>query len=133
MVARPVRRPCKADSVRMKYRVAGEGNAHLVFAITGIGLGVFGVIFPGGVPQLIAALGAQRFFIAADALVAVAGLMTNIFMPICDGGPTDVKGSGPLPASVWSAIIGVTGLALVQGMTFSFLVQSGSRHEFSFW
>ena len=106
-------------------------NPHRIFAAGGIGLGIFGIIFLGGVPQLINGIGAQGFFIAVAVMMAVAGVVTTLFMPSCRGGQEQTVLGGRLPRSVWNAVFGVTGLALVQGMTFSFLVQSGSAHGFS--
>jgi predicted MFS family arabinose efflux permease len=111
-------------------KMGQTGNPHRVFAVAGVGLGVFAIVFLGGVPQLINAISYVGFFYAMSATMAVAALVTTLMMPAKVASEDAPKSAVPLPKSVKFAIGGVMGMALVQGMVFSFLVQVGNFRGF---
>jgi len=105
-------------------------NPHRTFAYAGIGFGVFAVFFLGGVPKLVTALGPQTFFYVLGGVMLVAALVASLFMP-SKTASMEVLGEGKrFPRAVRYAIIGMMGMALVQGMVFSFLVQAGAARGF---
>lgn len=105
-------------------------NPHRVFAVAGIGLGLFGIVFLGGVPQLINATSQHGFFYAIAATMLIAAFISTIMMPGKARQNSKLTSAAALPRSVKFAIGGVMGMALVQGMVFSFLVQVGSFRGF---
>src|SRR5690606_8200253 len=111
--------------------IARSANPHRLFALVGIALGVFAVVFLGGVPQLIAAHGGAvlfRIFAAVMALGAVAALLAypapqlavaeaHVALP-------------PLPRIVWFGMAGIACMTLIQAMIFSFLEGVGAERGF---
>ncbi|MXN17905.1 MFS transporter [Pseudooceanicola sp. GBMRC 2024] len=109
-----------------------SANPHRAFACAGMGFGVFSLIFLGAVPQILSATGPAAFFWAVGAIMAVAALVSALLMPgdVASGGAGRTAVAAPLPAPVKRAIAGIMGMALVQGMVFSFLVQVGTARGF---
>jgi predicted MFS family arabinose efflux permease len=116
--------------------IARSANPHRLFALAGIALGVFAVIFLGGVPQLIAAKGGAvlfQVFGAVMALGAVAALLafpaparSNDLLPHA-AAPITLP---PLPRIVWFGMAGIACMTLVQAMIFSFLEGVGAFRGF---
>ncbi len=115
--------------------IARSANPHRLFAIVGMALGVFAVIFLAGTPQLIAARGGSVLFLAfagVMALGAVAALLA-FPSPAADsaGSPAlQVSRPAPLPRVVWFGIVGISCMTLVQAMIFSFLEGVGTHRGF---
>lgn len=107
-------------------------NPHRIFSFAGIGFGVFSLFFLGGVPQLVGAYGPETVFYAIGLTMLCAALMTTFAMPRIDGASTQTAQAvhSPLSRPVRFAIAGIMGMALVQAMVFSFLVQVGHAHGF---
>lgn len=107
-------------------------NPHRIFSYAGIGLGFFSLIFLGGVPQLTNLLGPDAVFLAIGAAMCVAGLATAVAMPAAPVPQAEAAVAfRAMPRHVRYAIAGIMGMALVQGMVFSFLVQAGSARGFA--
>src|SRR5690606_3201815 len=111
--------------------IARSGNPHRLFAIVGIALGVFAVLFLGGVPQLIGAQGGPALFVAFAAVMAAGAVAALLAFPVL---PAAAAGHGakppPLPKGVWFGIVGISCMTLVQAMTFSFLEGVGMHRGF---
>ncbi|MFD1796941.1 MFS transporter [Paracoccus aurantiacus] len=104
-------------------------NPHRMFAYAGIGFGLFSLLFLGGVPQLIGVLGPQAFFYAAGGTMLAAAIITTLWMP--EGSvPETVDLSTRFPRPVRFAIEGIMGMALIQGLVFSYLIQVGNARGF---
>jgi predicted MFS family arabinose efflux permease len=113
--------------------IARSANPHRLFAVVGIGLGVFAVVFLGGVPQLIAAYGGPALFLAFSAVMAIGCLASGLAFPASAGGfrvHEVASGSAPLPRAVWFGILGISCMTLVQAMIFSFLEGVGMHRGF---
>lgn len=113
--------------------IARSGRPHRLFAIVGMALGVFAVVFLGATPALVAAVGGPALFIAFAGVMGVAALMSLLAFPAADAplaGPGGARPAGPLPAAVWFGIVGIGCMGLVQAMTFSFLERVGSDRGF---
>ena len=115
------------------HRAMGQTtNPHRSFSYAGMGFGIFSLFFLGGVPQLINVFGPDTFFYAAGLTMLCAALATTAAMPMTASRQPKaiIARQAPLPRSVPLAIAGIVGMALVQAMVFSFLVQVGSAHGF---
>lgn len=102
-------------------------NPHRLFAIVGFALGVFGVAFMGGVPNIVAAVGASALFwtfagvMAVAACTAAAGFPANRTAGVAAPGVI-----GKLPRAVWLAAMGVSCMAMTQAMMFAFVERIGA-------
>lgn len=112
--------------------IARSANPHRLFAIVGMGLGVFAVVFLAATPQLIAARGGPALFCAFAGIMAVGAVVALLAFPI--NGPASpvlpAATPAPLPRVVWFGIIGIACMTLVQAMTFSFLEGVGMHRGF---
>jgi len=111
--------------------IARSGNPHRLFAVVGIALGVFAVVFLGGAPQLIAARGGAALFQAFAAIMAVAAVVSLLAFPsLPAASPQRAAPAAPLPRVVWFGVIGISCMTLVQAMNFSFLESAGLARGF---
>ena len=115
--------------------IARSANPHRLFAIVGIALGVFAVVFLGGTPQLIAALGGAVLFKTFAGVMAVGAVASALAFP--SPAPLPAAASlraarlPALPRVVWFGIAGISAMTLVQAMTFSFLEGVGLYRGFA--
>jgi predicted MFS family arabinose efflux permease len=113
--------------------IARSANPHRLFAVVGMALGVFAVIFLAGTPQLIAAFGGAALFNAFAAVMAVGALAALLAFPATDSGAgpaAQATKPAPLPRVVWFGIVGISCMTLVQAMIFSFLEGAGLQRGF---
>jgi predicted MFS family arabinose efflux permease len=114
--------------------IARSANPHRLFAVVGMALGVFAVIFLAGTPQLIAARGGPALFHAFAAVMALGALAAALAFPSPPSQPGHAgQAAKPaaLPRVVWFGIIGISCMTLVQAMIFSFLEGAGLNRGFS--
>jgi predicted MFS family arabinose efflux permease len=113
--------------------IARSANPHLRFAIVGVGLGVFAVLFLGASPKAIAEAGGYMLFVIFGAVMLVAALVCAIGFPDPEMEAAGVQGApaATIPRAVWFGILGISAMALVQSMTFSFLERVGHDRGFS--
>lgn len=112
--------------------IARSLNPHLKFAIVGIGLGVFAVLFLGASPKIIAATGGHMLFVLFGAVMLLASLVCAAGFPEPEREATAVDAPvARIPRAVWFGIVGISTMALVQSMTFSFLERVGSDRGYS--
>lgn len=120
-------------ALSLVHGTLGRGaNPHRAFACAGVGFGVFSMLFLGAVPQLVLTFGPAAFFRVAAGIMGLAALVTALWMPAetLHESLLRAPARGPFPRQVRLAIAGIMGMALVQGMVFSFLVQAGLAHGF---
>lgn len=120
--------------------IARSANPHRGFALVGIALGVFAIVFFAVVPQLIGRWGGAMVFVAFACIMAAGALVAALAFPALlavghDAGPAaHMPGaggpSGKIPAAVWWGIVGIACMGLVQSMTFSFLQRVGVDRGF---
>jgi predicted MFS family arabinose efflux permease len=113
--------------------IARSANPHRLFAVVGMALGVFAVVFLGGTPQLIAALGGAALFHAFAAVMALGALAALLAFPSPESGSgpaVQAAKPAPLPRVVWFGIVGISCMTLVQAMIFSFLEGVGLQRGF---
>jgi predicted MFS family arabinose efflux permease len=112
--------------------IARSVNPHLKFAIVGIGLGVFAVLFLGASPKVIDAVGGFMLFALFGGVMLLASLVCAIGFPAPEREPTAVGApAARISRAVWFGIAGISAMALVQSMTFSFLERVGSDRGYS--
>jgi len=109
-------------------------NPHRAFAIAGIALGVFAVLFLGGTPRLVEALGGAVLFKVFGGLMVLATIVTGAAFPTppqASGGELAARHSAArIPGAVWSGIVGISLMALMQAMMFSFMERTGIDRGF---
>lgn len=115
--------------------IARSANPHRLFALVGIALGVFAVVFLAGTPQLIAAFRGTALFHTFAGVMAVGALASALAFPAPAPLPAATTHSGTglpgLPRVVWFGIAGIACMTLVQAMTFSFLENVGIHRGFT--
>lgn len=113
--------------------IARGANPHRLFALVGIALGVFAIVFFAVVPPLLAAVGGAALFRAFAAVMGVAALVAALAFPQADAGEAAAPVApvrAPMPRAVWFGIVGVGCMGLVQAMTFAFLERVGTERGF---
>ena len=109
--------------------IARSQNPHRLFALVGMALGVFAIVFLGGTPVLVAQQGGPALFQVFAGVMAVGAMTAAVAFPapdIAGGAERSRTPATPLPAAVWWGVTGIAALGLVQSMTFSFLERVGS-------
>ena len=113
--------------------IGRSANPHRLFALAQFALGVFAVLFFGGVPKLIAANGGQALFLVFAVLMIIAAIATGLSFPVGEIRSREMQAhhdASRIPNAAWFAIAGVSLLALNQGMMFSFVERIGVDHQF---
>jgi predicted MFS family arabinose efflux permease len=107
--------------------IGRSSNPHRLFATVGFALGVFAVLFMGGVPKLVAAVGAPALFWSFAGIMAFAACAAAIGFPATRPHAAATHGArGKLPRTVWRAAAGVSCMALIQAMMFAFVERIGA-------
>ena len=114
--------------------IARSANPHRLFAFVGIALGVFAVLFFAAVPPLLASLGGALLFKVFAVVMAVACVATGLAYPRTAAlAGQGAAAPGPrvgLGRGVWLGALGVSCMAVVQAMMFSFLERIGMDRGF---
>jgi predicted MFS family arabinose efflux permease len=111
--------------------IARSEAPHRLFALVGFALGVFGIVFLGATPQVVAAAGGHALFLVFGGVMVVATLVCAAFFPAVQTDPAPEAGRATIAAPVWFGIAGVSAMALVQAMSFSFLERAGADRGFA--
>lgn len=110
-------------------------NPHRIFAAAQFSLGVFSIAYFGSVPLLVERWGGQALFMVFGAVMAIAAVATALFFPrpamLSAERPAHTRTHGRIPAAVWAGIVGVSLMATVQAMVFSFVERAGVDRGFS--
>lgn len=113
--------------------IARSARPHRLFAIVGIALGVFAVIFLGATPPIVAASGGPALFVVFGSVMAAATLVSLLAFPsprtVAEQG-APAQAPAPLNRAVWFGIAGIACMTVVQAMTFSFLERVASDRGF---
>ncbi len=114
--------------------IGRSANPHRLFGLVNVTLGVFAVLFLGGMPQLIARLDASVLFSVISAAMALAAVVMAVAFP--DLPPLAVATSNVgaraprIPKAAWYAIAVVMCLTFNQAMVFSFVERIGADRGF---
>jgi len=114
--------------------IARSSNPHRLFAICGMALGVFALVFLGAVPPLVARDGGALLFQVFGVIMAVGAVSSLLAFPVLDAArPTPVTAHNVMDSSKFAVRAGVVGLcsmSVVQAMAFSFFERVGSERGF---
>jgi predicted MFS family arabinose efflux permease len=112
--------------------IAHSANPHRLFAIVGMALGVFAIVFLGTTPNLIAAFGGPALFRTFAVVMGLAAIAAIISFPIATARMDEdiVDEVTHLRPAVWYGVAGVSCMALTQAMMFSFLERIGIDRGF---
>lgn len=108
-------------------------NPHRMFALAQFAVGAFSVMFFGGVPKLIGAIGGQALFLVFAVLMLIAVIATGLAFPVGELRSAEMRAhhdASKIPKAAWFAILGVLLLTLNQAMMFSFVERIGVDHQF---
>lgn len=116
--------------------IGHAANPHRLFALVGLAIGIFGIVFLGGTPGVVATFGGAAMFIVFAAVMGAAALAGLAFfprtarhIPVDDAGVT-YPHTKPLGRAAWCAIFAIALLAMVQAMTLSFYERIGMERGF---
>jgi predicted MFS family arabinose efflux permease len=112
--------------------IAHSANPHRLFAIVGMALGVFAIVFLGTTPNLIAALGGPVLFRTFAVVMAIAAIAAIVSFPTTTARSDEdiIEEVSHLRPAVWFGIAGISCMALTQAMMFSFLERIGIDRGF---
>jgi predicted MFS family arabinose efflux permease len=112
--------------------IARSANPHRLFAIVGMALGVFAIVFLGTTPNLLAAFGGPALFRTFSVIMVVAAIAALISFPTATArGDEDlIDEVTHLRPAVWFGVAGISCMALTQAMMFSFLERIGIDRGF---
>ncbi|WP_284615090.1 MFS transporter [Aquabacterium humicola] len=114
--------------------IGRSARPHRLFALVGMSLGVFAIVFLGSTPPLVAAFGGATLFVAFAGVMAIAAAVCAAWFPGSQAGPAASAAASERPArmspTAWFGIVGIGCMALVQAMTFSFLERVGMDRGF---
>jgi len=112
--------------------IARGANPHRGFALVGIALGVFAILFLGGAPRIVANLGGAALFQLFAGVMALGALACALAFPRPETIDARYPSGARHPArrQIWYGIVGIACMGLVQSMTFSFLERVGSDRGF---
>ncbi|WP_322053035.1 MFS transporter [Paraburkholderia bannensis] len=110
-------------------------NPHRVFAWAGLAIGIFGIVFLGGTPGILARFGGTALFIIFAGVMGAAALAGLLFFPRPSWHDAKDRHSPcaqvqPLSRAVWYSIVGIALLAMTQAMTLSFYERIGMARGF---
>ena len=114
--------------------IASSANPHRLFAVVGIALGVFGIVFMAATTHLVAARGGATLFQIFAVVMAAGAAFALWGFPDKDKGTLAAQekaSASRLPRAVWWGAAGVACMGLVQSMMFSFLERVGSDRGFT--
>lgn len=113
--------------------IGASANPHRLIAFAFTALSVVAVVFLGGVPRLVHALGGETFFIILSGIMFVATLAAVVGFPAppATNHAGKVVGHAPLSRGVWFAMVGTSFMTLNQAMMLSFLERIGAERGFS--
>jgi predicted MFS family arabinose efflux permease len=101
-------------------------NPHRIFAMGGLMLGIFAVVFLGGSPSAIAKFGPPTIFTLFAIIMAVACVVSIFLFPNASTNEDVVEDTTGFGRRTWLVIFGIMLMALNQAMIFSFLERMGA-------
>ena len=112
--------------------IAHSANPHRLFAIVGMALGVFAIVFLGATPNLIAAFGGPMLFRTFAVIMAIAAIGAMVALPTATARSDEdlIEEVSHLRPAVWYGVAGISCMALTQAMMFSFLERIGIDRGF---
>lgn len=123
-------------SLSLTHGTVGKSrNPHRLFALLGMALGVFSIVFMAGATQILQHYRGAYFFLVLALVMGCASVATFIFFPknIISNTLTDHihKTVGKLSLNTWLVIFGVSLLSMTQALVLSFFERVGTFRGFS--
>lgn len=113
--------------------IGRSARPHRLFAIVGTALGVFAIILFAVTPALIGAAGGPALFRVFGVVMLIAAAVAALAFPEPALGHAAISSDAPLPrigAAVWLGALGMSCLALMNSMTYSFVERIGAGRGF---
>lgn len=112
--------------------IGRSANPHRMFAIVGMALGVFAIVFLGATPNIVAAFGGAALFSVFAGVMALAAIVSALLFPVPAREIAKAATVAPqkLGRAVWAGVLGVSTMALIQAMVFSFFERIGADRGF---
>lgn len=119
-------------SLSLTHGVIGQSsNPHRLFALVGLALGFFAIVFLATTPIAIARSGGSALFNTFTLVMLVAAVVTAVAFPASKAHGTSAdKSDATLSKAVWRGMLGVSFMALNQAMIFSFVMRIGIDRGF---
>ncbi|WAC70833.1 MFS transporter [Roseateles sp. SL47] len=112
--------------------IGRAGNPHRLFALAGMALGVFAIGFLGFAAPLVSEAGGAALFRLFAGVMATASCLSLVAFPALHKPSSGTTlGAPAIPAAAWYGVAGISLMALVQAMVFSFLERAGHARGFS--
>ena len=115
--------------------IGRSANAHRLFAVVNVALGVFAMLFLGGVPQVMQHFGRESLFQVFAGVMLVAAIASAIGFPkanaLVSEQPDRSVSTSRLSAGVWFGIVGIATMTMTQSMMFSFVERIGVNRGFA--
>lgn len=110
-------------------------NPHRSWAISNVVLGVFAVVFLGGIPQLLLHVGPTVFFAVLASTMLFATVLVGLMFPtVADNTAKEQDitaiANKAIPKAAWFIIAVIMCLTLNQAMVFSFVERIGAERGF---
>lgn len=112
--------------------IGQSSNPHRLFGLSGLAVGILGIVFLGGAPGVIANIGGQALFLLLGSLMSLAALISLLFFPARKNVMAELaRGGAPLSREIWFCIVGIALLCTAQSMTLAFYERLGVERGFS--
>lgn len=115
--------------------IGHAANPHRTFALAGLAIGIFGILFLGAAPGIIADKGGPVLFVLFAILMGTAALVGLLFFPRVTRRLASDRAGGrkapPLGAAVWFSIVAIALMCMTQAMTLSFFERVGEHRGFT--
>lgn len=110
-----------------------SSNPHRIFGMAGAALGIFGLTFLGTTTKLVQTFGGATLFHALAAVMALAAAISALAFPTVPAlsarGPALACDGVKKPSRLfWFGIVGMSCIATVQAMVFSFMERMATAH-----
>jgi len=103
-------------------------NPHRLFAISGMALGLFGIVMLGVIPQLLIAFGGHAIFQVFALVMFIATISTAVLFR--NPGALEPESLVPFSRATWFTIFGISIMTFNQAMVFSFVEVIGKSRGF---
>ena len=113
--------------------IGRSANPHRLFAVVGLAMGAFALVFLAATPNLVASMGGAVLFQVFGGVMAVASIVAALMFPKADAESAASLAAAklPIPRAVWFGVFGVVCMALNQAMVFSYFEVIGRGRGFA--
>jgi len=100
-----------------------SAEPHRIFGLAGAAFGLYGLLFLATASRLVQLYGGSALFLLLAGIMLLAALLSALAFPrlAAPAGPAAGASAVSMPPIIWFGILGMSCIALVQAMVFSFL------------